>query len=146
MADTQRLPLPIIANWDWQTAGACRGMDSDAFFHPAQERAKGRRRRITAAKAVCKTCPVIRQCLEHTLDSREPYGIWGGLSEDERAERLGLQSLRYPAARAPRAAPPTTAARPVRVSVDPPVDLPAIGPVAGPMADGAVVGGSASMS
>jgi WhiB family redox-sensing transcriptional regulator len=29
---------------------------------------------------------------------REPYGIWGGLSEDERARILGVHSLRYPAA------------------------------------------------
>jgi len=110
MADVQRLPLPIIANWDWQTAGACRGMDSDAFFHPPQERAKGRRKRISAAKAVCKACPVVRQCLDHALETREPYGVWGGLSEDERAERLGLQSLRYPAPRATRSVPSPTPA------------------------------------
>ena len=28
---------------------------------------------------------------------REPYGVWGGLSEDERAAELGVESLRYPA-------------------------------------------------
>ncbi|HEY5881129.1 MAG TPA: WhiB family transcriptional regulator [Nakamurella sp.] len=104
MADTNRLPLPVVDNWDWQAAGACRGMDSDAFFHPAAERAKARRARITAAKAVCNACPVIRQCLAHALEVREPYGIWGGRSEDERAEMLGLQSLRYPAARVERPA------------------------------------------
>jgi hypothetical protein len=27
---------------------------------------------------------------------REPYGVWGGLSEDERASLLGVESLRYP--------------------------------------------------
>jgi WhiB family redox-sensing transcriptional regulator len=115
MADTQRLPLPIITNWDWQTAGACRGMDSEAFFHPPQERAKGRRKRISAAKAVCKACPVIQQCLDHALETREPYGIWGGLSEDERAERLGLQSLRYPAVRSPQPARRPAGAGPVPV-------------------------------
>ena len=115
MADTQRLPLPIVNNWDWQAAGSCRGMDSDAFFHPPQERAKGRRRRISAAKAVCKACPVIQQCLDHALETREPYGIWGGLSEDERAERLGLQSLRYPAVRSPQPARRPAGAGPVPV-------------------------------
>ncbi|WP_395729837.1 WhiB family transcriptional regulator [Nakamurella sp.] len=129
MADTQRLPLPIIANWDWQTAGACRGMDSDAFFHPPQERAKGRRKRIDAAKAVCKACPVVRQCLDHALETREPYGVWGGLSEDERAERLGVQSLRYPAVRsAPTARRPPTV-RPVAVGGS----LESIGPGVGPV-------------
>ena len=141
MADTQRLPLPIVNNWDWQAAGSCRGMDSDAFFHPPQERAKGRRRRISAAKAVCKACPVIQQCLEHALETREPYGIWGGLSEDERAERLGLQSLRYPAARASRSArPPATTGPPaVGTVLGSPVGstvgsaVESVAPVAGPV-------------
>jgi len=38
---------------------------------------------------------VIQQCREHALKVREPYGVWGGLSEDERAEIL---SKRMPAA------------------------------------------------
>ena len=46
---------------------------------------------------MCGTCPVIAQCLAHALAVREPYGVWGGRSEDERAKLLGLQSLRYPA-------------------------------------------------
>ncbi len=104
MDDTRRLPRPVAGNWDWQVAGACRGMDSEVFFHPTRERAKARRARIDAAKAVCRTCPVIQQCLDHALQAREPYGIWGGRSEDERAEMLGVQSLRYPAARVERPA------------------------------------------
>jgi WhiB family redox-sensing transcriptional regulator len=27
---------------------------------------------------------VLRQCREHALAVREPYGVWGGLTEDER--------------------------------------------------------------
>jgi WhiB family redox-sensing transcriptional regulator len=26
----------------------------------------------------------MRQCREHALAVREPYGVWGGLSEDDR--------------------------------------------------------------
>ena len=36
------------------------------------------------AKAICATCPVLRSCQEHALSVREPYGIWGGMSEHER--------------------------------------------------------------
>ena len=97
MADTQRLPIPLIQNYEWQRAAACRGMDSSVFFHPFKERNSDRRRRIADAKAICNHCPVIDACLTHALHSREPYGIWGGLSEDERAQLLGVQSLRYPA-------------------------------------------------
>ncbi len=30
------------------------------------------------------SCPVIQQCRSHALSVREPYGVWGGLTEDER--------------------------------------------------------------
>ena len=30
------------------------------------------------------TCPVLAQCRAHALQVREPYGVWGGMTEDER--------------------------------------------------------------
>ena len=97
MADTRRLPGPQLTRWDWQLAAACRGMASATFFHPPDERGPARAARIHDAKQICRTCPVLNQCLTHALTIPEPYGIWGGLSEDERAQQLGVQSLRYPA-------------------------------------------------
>lgn len=97
MADIARLPGPAINSYEWQLHAACRGMNSDTFFHPPDERTKARADRIAAAKAICRPCPAIAACRDHALSVREPYGIWGGLSEEERAERLGLYSLRYPA-------------------------------------------------
>jgi WhiB family transcriptional regulator, redox-sensing transcriptional regulator len=70
--DSGRLPEPLVNNWDWQMSAACRGMDSDLFFHPPKERSKARHRRIIAAKAICETCPVIEHCLEHALVVQEP--------------------------------------------------------------------------
>jgi len=96
MADTDRLPDPLAEHWQWQLAAACRGMDSEHFFHPPDERNAAREKRIAAAKAICRSCPAVQSCLDHALQVREPYGIWGGLSEDERAGLLGLESLRYP--------------------------------------------------
>lgn len=96
MADIRRLPEPVVEKWDWQLAAACRGMDSSRFFHPPDERSTARKERIAQAKAVCRGCPAIRECLAHALKVQEPYGIWGGASEDERAWMLGVESLRYP--------------------------------------------------
>lgn len=93
------LPAPLTDHWDWQAAAACRGMDSEIFFHPPNERGRGRRRRVAAARAVCESCPVTRSCLAHALATPEPYGIWGGLSGQDRAERLGRAPLRDPAGR-----------------------------------------------
>jgi WhiB family redox-sensing transcriptional regulator len=99
VADNSRLPGPLTGHWAWQLEAACRGMDSAAFFHPTEERPAARRERLVAAKKVCAACPVVSECLSHALTTREPYGIWGGLSEIERADLLGLSSLRYPARR-----------------------------------------------
>jgi WhiB family redox-sensing transcriptional regulator len=97
VADTTRLPAPLVAHWEWQLGAACQGMDSSLFFHPANERNSDLNNRIATAKQICRQCPTVDDCLDHALRAREPYGIWGGLSEDERAERLGVESLRYPA-------------------------------------------------
>ncbi|MET8545225.1 WhiB family transcriptional regulator [Kitasatospora sp. NPDC004799] len=37
------------------------------------------------AKMICAGCPVRTMCLELALERREPYGIVGGLTADERA-------------------------------------------------------------
>ena len=64
--------------------GLCRGVDSSFFFHPDGERGPARAQREARAKTMCSHCPVLAQCRKHALAVREPYGIWGGLSESER--------------------------------------------------------------
>jgi hypothetical protein len=36
------------------------------------------------AKAVCETCPLKQACLNWAIKSGEPYGIYGGLTPEER--------------------------------------------------------------
>ncbi len=84
MADISRLPGPNADLWDWQLAAACRDENPDLFFHPEGERGPVRIAREMAAKAVCARCPVLRECARHALAVREPYGVWGGLTEDDR--------------------------------------------------------------
>ena len=88
MAELSRLPQPIADLWEWQYEGSCRSMDSEMFFHPDGERGPRRRNRENAAKAICASCPVIQACRTHALAVQEPYGIWGGMSEDDRATIL----------------------------------------------------------
>ncbi len=88
MTDISRLPGPVSDLWEWQLLGTCRGADSELFFHPEGERGPSRVNREAAAKALCTRCPVLAVCREAALMAREPYGVWGGLSEHEREQIL----------------------------------------------------------
>jgi WhiB family redox-sensing transcriptional regulator len=92
MAEIRRLPPLREGDWDWQVRAACRGIDTSVFFHPDNERGPSRMRREKQAKAVCASCPVISECRRWALAAREPYGVWGGLSVDEREALLTAQT------------------------------------------------------
>ena len=96
MVDLERVSGLRPGDWEWQQHAACRGMGAATFFHPQDERDPARSERIAAAKAVCEPCPALNDCRAYALRFREPYGIWGGLSESERASLLGVRSMRYP--------------------------------------------------
>ncbi|WP_420120567.1 WhiB family transcriptional regulator [Nakamurella sp.] len=88
--------MPTTEAWDWQAQASCRGMASSFFFHPWGERGPSRDQRVLRAKEVCASCPVIDACRQHALEVQEQYGVWGGLSEEERLVLLnrGRRSLR----------------------------------------------------
>lgn len=84
------LPRPLLSTYDWQTSGSCRRADPELFFLESV-RGHAKARQVAAAKAVCAACPVQQNCLEHGLTVHEPYGIWGGLTVEERQERWRQQ-------------------------------------------------------
>jgi WhiB family redox-sensing transcriptional regulator len=73
--------------WSWQVRGACRSVGPSLFYSPEGERGSRKRRRESAAKAICATCDVAEVCAAYALAWREPYGTWGGLSEADREAR-----------------------------------------------------------
>jgi len=69
----------------WQQLGSCRTGDGIDFYPPMHtERKHERLARERRAKTVCAGCPVQERCLEHAIAFDERYGIWGGLTHDER--------------------------------------------------------------
>lgn len=70
--------------WDWQLDAACAGLDTAMFYQADNERGASVRRREARAKAICADCPVIDVCLRTALRNHEPFGVWGGMSPDER--------------------------------------------------------------
>lgn len=66
----------------------------DVFYHPDDERGPVRRRRINRAKTICGGCPLLAACRDEALSNREQWGIWGGLTPEERNEILMAREAR----------------------------------------------------
>jgi len=75
----------------WQRA-ACHGRVDLEWIEPT-----------TRAKALCRTvcaaCPVRAECLHTALVNGEAWGIWGGLTPDERAEIAATNDYPMPEVR-----------------------------------------------
>jgi len=66
----------------WRDAAACTATDPELFFPigtsgPALAQA-------AEALQICRGCPARHACLEWAIQTGADFGIWGGLSEDER--------------------------------------------------------------
>jgi WhiB family transcriptional regulator, redox-sensing transcriptional regulator len=67
----------------WQERSACYGIDPDVFFPISEEEAG-------PALAFCSACTIREECLSWALKNGERYGVWGGLTEQQR-RRLARQ-------------------------------------------------------
>ncbi|MEV7471643.1 WhiB family transcriptional regulator [Streptomyces kronopolitis] len=67
---------------DWRHNAVCREEDPELFF-PVGNTGPALLQ-IEEAKAVCRRCPAMEQCLKWALESGQNDGVWGGLSEGER--------------------------------------------------------------
>ncbi|MEH0657687.1 WhiB family transcriptional regulator [Streptomyces stelliscabiei] len=94
-------PTPSRREPDWRTTAPCKD-DADAMF-PSAVSAE-----IEYAKSFCRRCPAIERCRDWALTTREIYGVWGGLTEDERWEIFRQKPQPHRAAQppGPRLSPP----------------------------------------
>jgi WhiB family redox-sensing transcriptional regulator len=68
----------ISAPPTWADEAVCATVDPDLWFPE-----KGGNN--VAARAICRTCPVVNECLEYALTQEfNPDGIWGGTSTQDR--------------------------------------------------------------
>ncbi|MCU1354281.1 MAG: Transcription factor WhiB [Acidimicrobiales bacterium] len=86
MPDSQD-PMVLPPEWRppaWMAHAACRGR-TELFFAPHAERPQARVQRESRARRICQACPVLFECRNHARGHLE-YGVWGGESEDDRAQ------------------------------------------------------------
>ena len=90
----QAWPATLEEFWSWHLHAACRQVDTNLFYSPEGERGPRKERREAAAKRICGSCKVRELCAAYAVATREPYGTWGGMSENDRRERWAEMDLR----------------------------------------------------
>ncbi|PWR10592.1 hypothetical protein DKT68_08515 [Micromonospora acroterricola] len=75
------ISVPLRPTPAWMSQANCQGTDTNEFYPD-----KGGD--STAARRICRRCPVRLECLKDALDRREKHGIWGGLSDHQRTALL----------------------------------------------------------
>lgn len=66
---------------DWEKAN-CKGIHTEMFYTPMADLLKVGLSYRTLRR-ICFSCPIWKECLQIAIQE-EPYGFWGGLSEEER--------------------------------------------------------------
>ena len=70
----------IAPNGGWVAQAACRACPEVFYTHK-----RTTLRDIEVGLALCQGCPVRKPCLREALEHDEPWGIWGGTTEEQRA-------------------------------------------------------------
>lgn len=73
-----------VSEYGWRHRARCATEIAELFIVDQRETARQRAAREDRAKAVCRRCPVARECLRHALSMGEEQGIWGGKTDAER--------------------------------------------------------------
>ncbi len=89
---TTRVPMVNTVEGDtsWMTSAACLGTDTRMWFADVKKggltdvQKAAAAAKVRRAKGICGSCPVVADCLEWAMTTPERYGLWGGLTADER--------------------------------------------------------------
>jgi WhiB family redox-sensing transcriptional regulator len=88
MTTPTRHATTSATNRNWREYAACATVEPDLHF-PVAHTPRWREQTVQA-KAICAACPVRQHCLNWALETRQPAGIWGGKTEQERRVLLGI--------------------------------------------------------
>ncbi|MFF5980887.1 WhiB family transcriptional regulator [Streptomyces olindensis] len=87
MTNSYTSPETLPNRLAWAERAACTGYSLDLFFSEADLK-------VREAKQVCARCPVRGECLTEGLRAEDAsrYGIYGGLTPEERTELVDAQA------------------------------------------------------
>ena len=71
-------------DYSWRRNASCKDTDPELFF-PIGTTGQALIQ-ISEAKVVCDECAVRGKCLDFALETNQDWGIWGGMSEEERRD------------------------------------------------------------
>ena len=86
---------PVHDKWEWQFDGACRDSDPESFFLDPNMRGSNKHQRELTAIKICNSCPVKQACLDHALSVPEIFGVWGGMTEEQRHQILRKRGIKF---------------------------------------------------
>ncbi|MDQ1685692.1 MAG: WhiB family transcriptional regulator, redox-sensing transcriptional regulator [Frankiaceae bacterium] len=74
---------------EWSSRAACLSAEPEVFFPVGTGGVA--LDEVSAAKRICAVCAVQPECRDYALRTRQPFGVWGGLDEEERRSVLHQQ-------------------------------------------------------
>jgi WhiB family redox-sensing transcriptional regulator len=69
---------------NWSDRAACLSAEPETFFPVGTGGVA--LDDVSVAKAICAGCAVLAECRDYALRSRQPFGVWGGLDEEQRRQ------------------------------------------------------------
>lgn len=84
MSEYQKINASDYTKVDWEKA-ECRSLEiyTDLFYDVEEERSSNAYDHINSLRGVCASCPIWQNCLTYAFKN-EQYGMWGGLTSQER--------------------------------------------------------------
>lgn len=78
--------LQYVMDTDWRDGALCAKLPKHVFFDYTMPNVPIAQRREYKELAIrtCKACPVIDKCYEFAVCNNESFGIWAGLTPDQR--------------------------------------------------------------
>ncbi|QSE93768.1 WhiB family transcriptional regulator [Rhodococcus pseudokoreensis] len=83
---------PTVDPAHWRESASCTSVGDYFFFAPESETDHARYLREDIARGICGGCAARHHCRRYSLETAQPYGVWGGLTEWERKEILERSS------------------------------------------------------